>query len=248
MIVIAREGGERVPLTICGCDPAKGTVSFAFHEVGKTTKELGTFEEGESLVNVTGPLGNPSDIRSFGRVLVVGGSIMIAPAVLQASEMKRAGNDVTLVLGCRSKEFLFMRDEAAASSDRLLVSSDDGSIGVKGLGFLTDMLATERFDRCVVLGPVVMMKRVSELTKPYGIPTVVTVTPIMIDGMGMCGVCRVSVGGHTRFGCMDGPEFDGHLVDFDELVKRQRTMLPEERLSSMLWEKNRGCEHGRNEG
>ena len=248
MIVIAREGGERVPLTICGCDSTKGTISFAFHEVGKTTKELGTFEEGESLVNVTGPLGNPSDIRSFGRVLVVGGSIMIAPAVLQAREMKRAGNDVTLVLGCRSKEFLFMTDEAAASSDRLVVSSDDGSIGVKGLGFLTDMLAKERFDRCVVLGPVVMMKRVSELTKPHGIPTVVTVTPIMIDGMGMCGVCRVSVGGHTRFGCMDGPEFDGHLVDFDELVKRQRTMLPEERLSSMLWEKNRGCEHGRNEG
>ncbi len=247
-IVIAREGGERVPLTICNIDPAKGTVSFAFHEVGKTTKELGTFQEGENLMNVTGPLGNPSEVKDFGRVLVAGGSIMIAPAILQAKEMKAAGNEVTLVLGCRSKEFLFMREEAAAACDHLLVSSDDGSIGEKGLEFLAELLSKQKFDRCVVLGPVVMMKRVSELTKPYGIPTVVTVTPIMIDGMGMCGVCRVTVGGHTKFGCMDGPEFDGHQVDFEELVKRQRTMLPEERLSSMLWEKNRGCEHARNEG
>ncbi len=240
LIIIAREGGERVPLTISDYDTQKGTVSFAFHEVGKTTKELGTFHQGDNLFNVTGPLGNPSCIRNFGRVLCVGGSIMIAPLLLQAKALKAAGNHVTTVLGCRSDEFLFMKEEAMAFSDKVHVASDDGTAGEKGLGFLKDLLEMEKFDRCVVMGPVDMMKRVSEITKPYGIPTMVTLTPIMIDGMGMCGVCRVTVGGKMMFGCVDGPEFDGHQTDFDELIKRQRTMLPEERLSSVIWETNGG--------
>jgi ferredoxin--NADP+ reductase len=240
LIVIAREGGERVPLTICDYDAKKGTVSFAFHEVGKTTKELGQFEQGDSLMNVTGPLGNPSEIRKFGRVLCVGGSIMIAPLLLQAKAMRAAGNHVTTVLGCRGNEFLFMKEEAVACSDKVVVGSDDGTAGQRGLDFLNDLLEREKFDRCVVMGPVEMMKQVSEITKPFGIPTVVTLTPIMIDGMGMCGVCRVTVGGKMKFGCVDGPEFDGHKTDFDELIKRQRTMLPEERLSSVLWETG-GC-------
>jgi NAD(P)H-flavin reductase len=126
------------------------------------------------------------------------------------------------------------------------VASDDGTIGHKGLDFLPDLLKTEKFDRCVVMGPVVMMKTISEITKPYGIPTIVTLTPIMIDGMGMCGVCRVTVGGKMLFGCVDGPEFNGHQTDFQELIQRQRTMLPEERLSSILSETNRGCKCGRN--
>jgi ferredoxin--NADP+ reductase len=235
-----------VPLTISDYNVGRGSVSFAVHEVGKTTKELGSMEQDDSLANVTGPLGNPSEIRHFGRVLIVGGSIMIAPALLQARAMKTAGNHVTTVIGCRSKEFLFMEKEAASRSDELLIASDDGTVGEKGIEFLSGLLARERFDRCVVLGPVVMMKKVCETTRPRGIPTVVTLTPIMIDGMGMCGVCRVTVGGKTLFGCMDGPEFDGHQVDFDELVKRQRMMLPEERLSSMLWERNGGCKCGRN--
>ncbi len=240
LIVIAREGGERVPLTISDYDAQKGTVSFAFHEVGKTTKELGTFHPGDRLFNVTGPLGNPSDIRNYGRVLCVGGSIMIAPLLLQAKALKAAGNHVTTVLGCRGDAFLFMKEEAVAFSDKVYVASDDGSAGEKGLGFLRDLLEKEKFDRCVVMGPVDMMKRVSEITKPYAIPTMVTLTPIMIDGMGMCGVCRVTVGGKMMFGCVDGPEFDGHQTDFDELIKRQRTMLPEERLSSVIWETNGG--------
>jgi ferredoxin--NADP+ reductase len=241
LIVIAKAGGERVPLTICDYDAQKGTVSFAFHEVGKTTKELGTFDRGESLFNVTGPLGNPSEIRNYGRVLCVGGSIMIAPMLLQAKALKAAGNHVTTVLGCRGDEFLFMREEAMAISDQVHVASDDGTAGTKGLEFLNELLKRERYDRCVVMGPVEMMKRVSEITRPYGIPTVVTLTPIMIDGMGMCGVCRVTVGGKMMFACVDGPEFDGHQTNFDELIKRQRTMLPEERLSSVLWETNGGC-------
>jgi ferredoxin--NADP+ reductase len=241
LIVIAKVGSERVPMTICDYDKHKGTVSFAFHEVGKTTKELGTFNPGDCLMNVTGPLGNPSEIRKFGRVLCVGGSIMIAPLLLQAKALKAAGNHVTTVLGCRSDEFLFMKEEAMAFSDKVHVASDDGTAGEMGMEFLTDLLKKEKFDRCVALGPVVMMKRVSELTRPYGIPTFVALTPIMIDGMGMCGVCRVTVGGKMMFGCVDGPEFDGHQTDFDELIMRQRTMLPEERLSSILWETNGGC-------
>ena len=139
-----------------------------------------------------------------------------------------------------------MEDEAKALSDRVYIATDDGSKGYKGLDFLKEMLKVEKFDRCVVMGPVILMKDVSEITKPYCISTIVTTTPIMIDGMGMCGVCRVSVDGKMQFGCIDGAEFDGHKVDFDELILRQRTMLPEERLSSVLWEMRGGCKCGRN--
>ncbi len=245
LIVISKEGGERVPLTICDYDTEKGTISFAFHQVGKTTKELGTFQEGDELFNVTGPLGNVSEIKNFGKALCIGGSIMIAPALLQAKALKAAGNHVTMVLGCRSEEFLFLRQEAEAICDRVLIASDDGSVGEKGLDFLKDVLDNEHFDRCTVIGPVVMMKKVSELTRPYSIPTIVSLTPIMIDGMGMCGVCRVTVGGKMLFGCVDGPEFDGHQTNFDELINRQRSMLPEERLSSVLWEHQGECRCGR---
>jgi ferredoxin--NADP+ reductase len=245
LIVIHGKKGERIPLTISAINPQKGTVCFVFHEVGKTTKELGTMNEGESITNVTGPLGNPSEIKKFGKVLCVGGSVMIAPLLLQSKAMHDAGNSVTTVLGARSQEFLMMEDEGKALSDEFYVSTDDGSKGNKGLAFLGDLLKKEKFDRVVAMGPVVMMKTVSDMTKPYGIPTIVTLTPIMIDGMGMCGVCRVTVAGKMQFGCVDGPEFDGHQVDFEELIKRQRMMLPEERLSSELYEIGE-CKCGRN--
>ncbi len=228
--------GERIPLTVSDINAKKGTISFAFHEVGKTTKDLATMNVGESIDNITGPLGNPSEIKKFGKVLCVGGSVMIAPLLLQSKAMRAAGNSVTTVLGARSKEFLMMESEGKALSDEFYVSTDDGTKGNKGLDFLGDLLKKEKFDRCVAMGPVVMMKTVSEITKPFCVPTVVTLTPIMIDGMGMCGVCRVSVSGKMQFACVDGPEFDGHQVDFDQLIKRQRMMLPEERLSSELWE------------
>ncbi len=224
----------------------KGTVSFAFHEVGKTTKDLGKLEVGEEIDNVTGPLGNPSEVKKFGKVLCVGGSVMIAPLLLQSKVMKEAGNEVTTVLGARSEEFIMMEEEANRYSDKVYIATDNGSRGSKGLDFLKELLAKEKFDHCVVMGPVILMKDVSAITKPYNIPTIVTLTPIMIDGMGMCGVCRVTVGGKMLFGCVDGPEFDGHKTDFDELILRQRTMLPEERLSSVLADMKGGCKCGRN--
>jgi ferredoxin--NADP+ reductase len=244
VILIISQKGERIPLTISDYDRQKGTVSFAFHEVGKTTKELGQLNIGATIWNVTGPLGNPSEIKKFGKVLCVGGSIMIAPLLLQVKAMKDVGNKVTTVLGARIKDALAMEEEAREMSDEVYIATDDGSKGYKGLVFLKDILSKEKFDHCVTMGPVVMMKTVSEITKAFGVPTVVTLTPIMIDGMGMCGVCRVTVGGKMLFGCVDGPEFDGHQVDFDELILRQRLYLPEERLDSVLWEIGE-CECGR---
>jgi ferredoxin/flavodoxin---NADP+ reductase len=244
LIVIHGKTGERIPLTISGFDRVKGTVSFAFHEVGKTTKSLGMLKQGDEIDNVTGPLGNPSEIKNYGKVLCVGGSVMIAPLLLQVKAMKEAGNCVTTILGARTKEFVMMQKEANALSDKVYLATDDGTLGYQGLDFLKDLLKTEKFDRCVVMGPVILMKDVSEITKPYCIPTIVTLTPIMIDGMGMCGVCRVTVGGKMLFGCVDGPEFDGHQTDFNELIIRQRTMLPEERLSSVLADISGGCKCG----
>jgi ferredoxin--NADP+ reductase len=245
LIVVLNEKAERIPLTICGYDTKKGTVSFAFHEVGKSTKELGCLNEGDEIMNVTGPLGNPSEVKKFGKVLCIGGSIMIAPIILQIKAMKEAGNHVTTILGARNKDVMILENEAKLLSDKVYVATDDGSYGYTGLDFLKDLLKTEKFDRCVVMGPVVMMRDVSEITRPYNIPTIVTMTPIMIDGMGMCGVCRVTVGGKMLFGCVDGPEFDGHQTDFAELILRQRTMLPEERVGSLLWETSGGCKCGR---
>ncbi len=245
IILITSEKGERIPLTISDYDKKKGTISFAFHEVGKTTKELGLLKTGDKIYNVTGPLGNPSEIKKFGKVLCIGGSIMITPMLLQVKAMKAAGNHVTTVLGARIHEAIVMEKEARDMSDKIYIATDDGSKGYKGLDFLKELLQKEKFDHCIALGPVIMMKIVSEITKVYGIPTVVTLTPIMVDGMGMCGVCRVTVAGKMKFGCVDGPEFDGHQVDFDELVQRQRLYLPEERLDSVLWEIGE-CKCGRN--
>jgi len=241
IILILGEKGERIPLTIAGYDRKRGTITFVFNEVGKTTKQLGLMKEGDSISNITGPLGNPSEIRNFGNVLCIGGGVMIAPMLLQVKALKEAGNKVTTVIGARIKELLFFEDEMKAVSDRLYVATDDGSKGYKGLGFLKELLEKEKFDRCVAMGPVVMMKNVCEMTKLFGIPTIVTLSPIMVDGMGMCGVCRVTVGGKMKFACVDGPEFDGHAVDFDGLIKRQRMFLPEERLSSLVWERLGGC-------
>jgi ferredoxin--NADP+ reductase len=241
IILITDERGERIPLTLAGYDAKKGTIAFAFNEVGKTTKQLGLLEEGDCIWNITGPLGVPSEIRNFGKVLCVAGGVMIAPMLLQVRALKEVGNNVTTVAGARIKELLFFEEEMKTVSHKFYVATDDGSKGHKGLGFLKEILEKEKFDRCVTQGPVVMMKNVSEITKPFAIPTIVTLTPIMVDGMGMCGVCRVTVGGKMKFGCVDGPEFDGHKVDFDELISRQRMFLPEERLSSLLWEVQGGC-------
>jgi ferredoxin--NADP+ reductase len=244
IILVIGEKGERIPLNIAGYDQKKGTITFVFDEVGKTTKQLGLLKEGECIENITGPLGNPSEIKKFGKVLCVAGGVMIAPMLLQVQSLRDAGNVVTTVIGARIRDLLFFEEEMNALSHELYVATDDGSKGHKGLEFLKKIIEKEKFDRCVAMGPVIMMKNISEITKPFGIATVVTLTPIMVDGMGMCGVCRVTVGGKMKFACVDGPEFDGHSVDFDELIKRQMLFLPEERLSSLLWERLGGCSSG----
>ncbi|MGQ9530367.1 MAG: sulfide/dihydroorotate dehydrogenase-like FAD/NAD-binding protein [Candidatus Bathycorpusculaceae bacterium] len=241
IILIINEKGERIPLTIAGYDVNKGTITFVFNEVGKTTKQLGLLKEGDSIHNITGPLGNPSEMRRFGKVLCVAGGVMIAPMLLQVQALKENENIVTSVIGARIKDLLFFEEEMKALSHKLYVATDDGSKGFKGIDFLKELIEKEKFDRCIAMGPVVMMKTVCEITKPFSIPTIVTLTPIMVDGMGMCGVCRVTVGGQMKFACVDGPEFDGHIVDFDGLINRQRMFLPEERLSALLWEKLGGC-------
>jgi len=245
ILMVEKEKGERIPLTIADYDAAKGTVTFVFNEVGKTTKQLGCLNEGDMIPNMADPLGNPSEIRKFGRVLCVGGGVMIAPTFLQVQALRAAGNEVVTVIGARIKDLLIFEKEMREASHEFYIATDDGSKGYKGLDFLKGLLEAKKFDRVVVMGPVVMMKAVSELTRPFGIPTVVTLTPIMVDGMGMCGVCRVTVGGETKFTCIDGPEFDGHRVDFDQLIQRQRMFLPEERLSSLLWERLGGVCHER---
>lgn len=244
VMLMIGERGERIPLNIADYDTTKGTVCVAFNEVGKTTKQLGCLREGDRIESITGPLGNPSEIRSFGKVLCVAGGVMIAPMLLLVRALRETGNTVTTVVGARIKELLFFEHEMKSLSDAFYVATDDGSKGFKGLGFLKDVLEKERFDRCVTYGPVVMMKNVVEMTRPLRVPTVVTLSPIMIDGMGMCGVCRVTVNGKMKFGCFDGPEFDGHAVDFEELVNRQRMFLPEERLSSLMWEMQGSCACG----
>jgi ferredoxin--NADP+ reductase len=237
VIVKTCENGERVPITLVNADTKKGTITFVFNEVGKTTRQLGLLNEGDSILNVCGPLGNPSEMEKFGTVLCVGGGVMIAPMLFQVSAMRKAGNKVITVIGARIKDLLFFENEMKALSDEFYVATDDGSKGYKGLDFLKEILAKQKIDRVVAMGPVVMLKIVSEMTKPLGIKTIVTLTPIMVDGMGMCGACRVTVAGKTKFGCVDGPEFDGHQVDFEELVQRQRMFLPEERLAALFHER-----------
>ncbi|MEM2101981.1 MAG: sulfide/dihydroorotate dehydrogenase-like FAD/NAD-binding protein [Candidatus Bathyarchaeia archaeon] len=244
VIVRLHEKGERVPLTIADYDRHKGTITIVFNEVGKTTKELGCLNKGDSILNLAGPLGNPSEIQKFGHVLVVGGGVMTAPLYLVAKALRDAGNELTVVVGARIKDLLIYEKEMKNIADEFYVATDDGSKGYKGLDFLKEILRKKRFDRAVVMGPVVMMKTVSEITKPFNVKTIVTLTPIMVDGMGMCGACRVTVKGETKFGCVDGPEFDGHAVDFDELIKRQRVYLPEERVASVFYEKIGGCACG----
>jgi ferredoxin--NADP+ reductase len=236
-----------VPLTLSGYDKIKGTITFACAEVGRTTKQLGLMKEGESILAVDGPLGNPSEIKNFGRVLCVAGGVMIAPMLLQVKALREAGNTVDVVIGARRKNLLFFEEEMKALSNRLYVATDDGSRGYAGLGFLKDVLGRDKFDRCVALGPVAMEREVCEITKSFGVPTIVTLMPVMVDGNGMCGVCRVKVGNETKFACVDGPEFDGQCVDFDELTQRQMMFLSEERTSSLLWEKIKrgGCGCGR---
>ncbi|MGQ9542757.1 MAG: sulfide/dihydroorotate dehydrogenase-like FAD/NAD-binding protein [Candidatus Bathyarchaeia archaeon] len=217
------EKGERIPLTIADCDPERGTIKVIFQEVGKTTKELGRLSEGDEIMDIVGPMGQPSDIRFYGTVVIVAGGVGIAEAYPIARALKSVGNRVIAIIGARSKDLLIMMEEMSGVVDQLFVTTDDGSAGRKGL--VTDQLKDildEKIgvDRVITVGPTVMMKAVSELTKKFRVPTVASLNPIMIDATGMCGGCRVYVGGETKFTCIDGPEFDAHQVDFDLLILR----------------------------
>jgi ferredoxin--NADP+ reductase len=227
--------GERFPLTIGGTNPDKGTVKLIFNEVGKSAQKLGALNEGEVVDNVAGPLGNPTEIKKFGTVLCFGGGVMVGPMVYEATAFREAGNRVIAVIGARNKELLILKNEMKALSNDFYVSTDDGSEGNKGLDFLRTVFEKEKVDRVIAMSvATVTLRTLSEFTKPYGIKTIVSLTPIMLDGTGMCGCCRVSVGGETKFACSDGPEFDGHLVDWDLLESRKRVYSHEERLSALI--------------
>jgi ferredoxin--NADP+ reductase len=232
--------GERFPITIGGTNRDKGTVKLIFNEVGKSAQKLGSLNEGEVIDNVAGPLGTPTDIEKFGTVLCFGGGVMVGPMVYEAGAFKEAGNRIIAVIGARNRELLILKNEMKALSDDLYISTDDGSEGNKGLDFLRKVFEKEKVDRVVGMSvATVTLRTLSELTKPYGIKTIVSLTPIMLDGTGMCGCCRVSVGGETKFACSDGPEFDGHLVDWDLLESRKRVYSHEERLSALIDEGTR---------
>lgn len=232
VLVRLNEFGERIPLTIVDSDPVKGTLRLIIQEVGKTTYAMGALEVNDSILDVVGPLGKPTHVENFGTVVCVGGGIGVAPVYPIAKSMKEAGNHVISIIGARSKELLILEEEMSAISDETYITTDDGSYGKHG--FVTDAVQDlvdngVKIDLCVAIGPVVMMRAVSNLTRKYNIPTVVSLNSTMIDGTGMCGGCRVTVGEKTRFVCVDGPEFDGHQVDFNELMLRQQAYLPQEK-------------------
>jgi ferredoxin--NADP+ reductase len=229
--------GERVPLTLAGVDLKKGTVLTAFHAVGRTTKKLAKMNVGDSISDLSGPLGNSAEVGKFGKVLLVGGGVWCAPLYYVAQALRKKGNKLVIVAAGRTKNDMVYEKKLKEISDEFYVATDDGSKGYEGLGFLADVLKAQKFDHAVAMGQVSLLKKVTDLTRPYGLKTMVTLASLMVDGTCMCGACRVSVGGETKFACMDGPEFDGHEVDFEELVKRQRVYLPEERMASMIYDK-----------
>lgn len=231
VVVRLDERGERIPLTIADSDPQGGTITLVVQEVGATTKRMGMLREGDQLWDVVGPLGKPTEIEKFGTVVCVGGGVGNAVVYPIAQAMKAAGNRVISIIGARTKDLLVLEEENRAVSDELCVTTDDGSYGRHG--FVTDELAKvlqdgPRVDLVVAIGPAIMMKAVCDLTKNHHIRTIVSLNSIMVDATGMCGACRVEVGGKTKFVCVDGPEFDGHQVDFDLLMARLRMYLPEE--------------------
>lgn len=225
------EEGERIPLTIAGYDREKGTVTIIFQKVGYTTMKLDTLNEGDALLDFVGPLGEPSHTEGVKRAAVIGGGLGVAIAYPQAKALHEAGCEVDLIVGFRNEHLIILKDELAAACTDLTIMTDDGSNGNKG--FVTQALqakldAGKAYDEVIAIGPLPMMKAVCDLTKPKDIKTIVSMNPIMIDGTGMCGGCRVTVGGVTKFACVDGPDFDGHQVDWAEAISRSRMFRPEE--------------------
>ncbi len=243
VILRVDDEGERIPLTLVDWNDKEDTVTLIFQEVGLSTKKLGTLEVGDEIANVAGPLGNPSDIRNYGLAAVVCGGVGTAAAYPIAKALKEAGNYVVSILGARTQGLLILEEEMSSVSDEFYISTDDGSKGHKG--FVSDVLKSlidKQYELNIVyaIGPPMMMRTTSEVTRPYGVKTVVSLNPIMVDGMGMCGACRVSVDGLTKFACIDGPEFDAHKTNFEELMKRLKAYPPEEKLAVDFHEKHEG--------
>ncbi|MBN2702878.1 MAG: sulfide/dihydroorotate dehydrogenase-like FAD/NAD-binding protein [Pontiellaceae bacterium] len=215
--------GERIPLTIADADPGEGSITIIFQAVGKTTRKLAELDVGGSIAALVGPLGTPTHIEKFGTVVCVGGGIGVAPLHPIAQAMKKAGNKVVIIMGARTRDLIILEDEMRAIADELILCTDDGSAGRKALVTVPLKEWCEKDpkpDLAVAIGPPIMMKFCAETTRPYKVPTQVSLNTIMVDGTGMCGGCRVTVGNETRFVCVDGPEFDGHLVDFDNMMNR----------------------------
>jgi ferredoxin--NADP+ reductase len=234
IILRVNKAGERIPLTLVDWDKEKGTIVLIFLEVGVSTERLGALNAGDSVSDIAGPLGNPTDIRQIGTVCVVGGGVGTASAFPIARGFKQAGNKVISIIGARSANLLILEEDIKKVSDEVYISTDDGTKGHKG--FVSDvvkMLVDKgyAFARVYAIGPTVMMRAVANTTKPYNVRTIVSLNPIMVDGMGMCGACRVTVAGKTRFACVEGPEFDAHEVDFGELMKRQMAYTTEEKMA-----------------
>lgn len=225
--VIVRAGtkGERIPLTIAGSDTEKGTIDLVIQAVGKSSRKICELNVGDSLTDVVGPLGQATHIEKIGTVVCAGGGVGVAPLYPIVEAMHNAGNRVIVVLAARTKDLVIMKEQMRAASDEVIIMTDDGSYGTKGLvtNGIESVINREKVDMCVTIGPAIMMKFVAELTKKYQVPTVASLNTIMVDGTGMCGACRVTVGGKTKFVCVDGPEFDAHQVDFDEMMMRQRS-------------------------
>lgn len=232
LMVRTGEAGERIPLTFSDWSASEGWIRFVFMRVGKTTHELSHLEVGDQLADVVGPLGVPTHIDGSSRVAIVGGGVGVAVAYPVARAMCEAGADVTVIVGARNAELLILEDELRALPLReLIICTDDGSAGRQGLVThpLKELCEADALDAAFAVGPAIMMKFAAATTREFGVPTTVSLNPIMVDGTGMCGACRVSVGGETKFGCVDGPDFDGHAVDFEELMSRQRIYVDLER-------------------
>jgi len=239
VVVRVDERGERIPLTIADWNEKEGSVSMVFMEVGATTFRLAQLKAEESVADFVGPLGVPSDIEKFGTMVCVAGGVGVAVITPIAKALKEKGNNIISILGARSKDLLFWEDKLRNASHQLIVTTDDGTYGRKGVVTepLKELLESgEKVDRVIAIGPTVMMKFCAKTTQPFGVKTIVSLNPIMVDGTGMCGCCRVSVGGATKFACVDGPDFDGHQVDWDLLAARQRIYLDQEKRSFERWQ------------
>lgn len=225
--VIVRIGtkGERIPLTIAGSDIEKGTIDLVIQAVGKSSRKICELKVGDFLTDVVGPLGQATHIEKIGTVVCAGGGVGVAPLYPIVEAMHKAGNRVIVVLAARTKDLIIMEEQMRAVSDEVIIMTDDGSYGTKGLvtNGVESVINREKVDMCVTIGPAIMMKFIAELTKKHQVPTIASLNTIMVDGTGMCGACRVTVDGKTKFVCVDGPEFDAHLVDFDEMMMRQRS-------------------------